>query len=181
MRSLSLCGRHFKWKREEGGKCLPGDYWFLHYEHPPGECWNYSLLRFTLRISLAPTAPLISLSFQVPATEASHHWISSLLPSCPGRISHQSNQWSNSWYLETDIVITSTQQHTLVLEVDYDLVFSRVMCIFFWIKVKCKLGGCYETLLLHCPILTILPKTIFHKGWLVSKCTGLNCIIKLII
>ena len=25
-------------KREEGGKCLPGDYCFLHYEHPPGEC-----------------------------------------------------------------------------------------------------------------------------------------------
>ena len=124
----------------------------------------------------------LSLSFQMPATEASHHWISSLLPSCLGRISQHSNQWSNSWYFETDIVITSTQQHTLVLEVDYDLVFSRVMCIFLWIKVKCKLGGCYETLLLvHCTILAILPKNIFYKGWLVSKCAALNCIIKLII
>ena len=124
----------------------------------------------------------LSLSFQVPATEANHHWISSLLPSCPGRISqHQSNQWSNSWYFETDIVITSTQQHTLVLEVDYDLVFSRVMCIFLWIKVKCKLGGCYEILPLHCTTLAFLLKTIFHRAWLVSKCTGLNCLIKLII
>ena len=147
--------------------------------------WMLKLLPPSLHsshFSRAHSSPQpLSLSFQVPATEASHHWISSLLPSCPGRISQQSNQWSNSWYLETDIAITSTQQHTLVLEVDYDLVFSRVMCIFLWIKVKCKLGGCYETLLLHCTILAILPKTIFHKGWLVSKCTGLNCIIKLII
>ena len=29
-------------------------------------------------------------------------------------------------------------------------------------------------------ILAILPK-IIHRGWLVSKCTGLNCMIKLII
>ena len=123
----------------------------------------------------------LSLSFQVPATKASHHWISSLLPSCPGRISQQSNQWSNSWYLETDIVITSTQQHTLVLEVDYDLVFSRVMCIFLWIKVKCKLCGCYEILPLHCTTIAFLLETIFHRAWLVSKCTGLNCLIKLII
>ena len=49
MRSLSLCGKYFKWKKKwvfgatekggkEGGKCLPGDYCFLHYECPPGEC-----------------------------------------------------------------------------------------------------------------------------------------------
>ena len=34
----------------------------------------------------------LSLSFQMPATEASHHCISSLLPSCAGSISQQSNQ-----------------------------------------------------------------------------------------
>ena len=52
--------------------------------------------------------------------------------------------------------ITSTQQNTPVLEVDYDFVLSRVMCIFLWIKVKCKLGGCYKIFLLHCTTLAIV-------------------------
>ena len=102
MTSLSLCGRHFKGKgkggfgaREtwgkEGGKCLPGDYCFVHYKHPPGECWNRSLLPCALFAFLSRPQPL-SLSFQMPATKTRHHWISSLLPSCPGSISQQSKQ-----------------------------------------------------------------------------------------
>ena len=55
------------------------------------------------------------------------------------------------------------------------------MCIFLRIKVKCKLGRCYEILPLHYTTLTSLPKIIFHRAWLVSKYIGLNCIIKLII
>ena len=58
-------------------------------------------------------------------------------------------EWNSGTRQETDKVITSTQQHTPILELDCDFLFSRVICIFFWIKVKCKLSGCNETLLLH--------------------------------
>ena len=102
MTSLNLCGRHFKGKgkgvfgaREtwgkEGGKCLPGDYCFVHYKHPPGECWNPSLLPCALFAFLSCPQPL-SLSFQMPATKARRHWISTLLPSCPGSICQRSKQ-----------------------------------------------------------------------------------------
>ena len=57
--------------------------------------------------------------------------------------------------------------HTLVLEVDHDFAFSRVMCIFLWIKVKCKrwwiLWNSSVTLHYSCHSLQI----VFHRGWLV--------------
>ena len=68
---------------KEGGKYLPGDYFICII--------NINQVSVEITPSFLVLSSHFSSAGQNP--EASHHWISNLLPSCPGSVSqHQSNQ-----------------------------------------------------------------------------------------